>query len=77
MNTGALRHWLANADALPARLTRRALRAATRARARARSGSVTAEMDAIVEAARDTSVGSGLPISLESRRSRRSRPQNP
>ena len=62
-----LRHWLATADALPARIARSALRGANRWRARRRSGSVYAEMDRIVAEATDDTVGSGLAASLDTR----------
>ena len=62
-----LRHWLATADALPARMARSALRGFNRWRARTRSGSVYAEMDRIVAEANDDTVGSGLAASLEAR----------
>ena len=56
----AARHWLAIAEAPPARLARRAVRGAHRLRARVRSGSVAAEMDRIVADALDPATGSAL-----------------
>ena len=62
-----LRHWLATADAVPARWVRSAVRTGARTRARARSGSVSAHMDRIVEEANSATRGSGLDIALQQR----------
>ena len=73
----SLRHWLATADAAPARLARSSLRGVMRFRARSRSGSVYAEMDRIVAQANDNTVGSGLAASAERRRRSRSANRRP
>ncbi|MCP4435452.1 MAG: hypothetical protein GY812_08155 [Actinomycetia bacterium] len=62
-----LKHWLATADASPARWVRSTHRSLLRARARMRTGSVAAEMDRIVDKARDTTAGSGLGESVATR----------